>query len=43
VHRPFYTEGRYIYPGLKANKDKITQQLEVALTELAKGAGLEVD
>jgi hypothetical protein len=43
VHRPFYTEGRYIYPGLKANKDKITQQLEVALTELAKSAGLEVD
>lgn len=41
--RKFYTEGRYIYPGLKANKDKITQQLEVALTELAKGAGLEVD
>jgi hypothetical protein len=43
VKRPFYTEGRYIYPGLRANRDKITQQLEVALTELAKGAGLEVD
>jgi len=43
VHRPFYTEGRYIYPGLRLNRDKITEQLETALTELAKSAGLEVD
>jgi hypothetical protein len=41
--RPFYTKGRYVYPGLDANRDKITQQLEVALTDLAKGAGLQVD
>ena len=41
--RPFLTEGRYIYPGLRKNHDTITKQLEVALTELATGAGLEVN
>lgn len=40
--RPFYTEGRYIYPGLKANREKITAELERALTQLATDAGLEV-
>lgn len=42
VKRPFYTNGRYVYPGLAANREQITKQLEVALSELARGAGLEV-
>jgi hypothetical protein len=40
--RAFYTQGRYIYPGLKANRDEITKALEVALSDLARGAGLQV-
>lgn len=40
--RPFYTEGRYVYPGLKKNRDEITQLMSEALTELATTAGLEV-
>lgn len=43
VHRPFYTEGRYVYPGIRQNKDKIQETLETALADLARGAGLEVD
>lgn len=42
VDRPFYTEGRYIYPGLRHNRDQITQVMADALTELARGAGFEV-
>lgn len=42
VERPFYTEGRYIYPGLRQNRDKITQAMSDALTELLTGAGFEV-
>jgi len=42
VRRPFLTEGRYVYPGLRANRDEIQAELERALTELARGAGLEV-
>lgn len=42
VKRPFYTEGRYVYPGLRTNRDKITQVMADALTELARGAGFEV-
>jgi hypothetical protein len=40
--RPFYTEGRYIYPALKANREEITGVLEQAVTDLARGAGLDV-
>jgi hypothetical protein len=40
--RPFYTEGRYIYPGLRANRDEITEKMSTALTALAHDAGLEV-
>lgn len=42
VDRPFYTEGRYIYPSLRKNRDEITKVLETAITDLARGAGLEV-
>lgn len=40
--RPFYTEGRFVYPGLRKNHDKITEVMSVALTDLARSAGLEV-
>lgn len=42
VDRPFYTEGRYIYPGLRQNRDHITQAMSEALTDLMVGAGFEV-
>lgn len=42
VKRPYSREGRYVYPGLKANRDEITQTMASALTELAQEAGLEV-
>jgi hypothetical protein len=42
VKRPFYTEGRYIYPGLRENRAKITDQMSVALSDLARESGLEV-
>jgi hypothetical protein len=40
--RPFIKEGRYIYPGLAANRDEITATMTDALAELARGAGLEM-
>lgn len=42
VKRPFYTDGRYIYVGLRKNRDEITEVMSVALTEVARQAGLEV-
>jgi hypothetical protein len=42
VSRPFYTEGRYIYPSLRKNREEITKVMAEALTDLAKNAGLEV-
>lgn len=42
VHRPFYTEGRYVYPGLRENRDEITQTMATALDELVRSAGFEV-
>lgn len=40
--REFIKTGRYIYPGLDANRDEITEVMVEALTELATNAGLEV-
>jgi len=42
VHRPFYKEGRYIYPALRKNREEITQIMVTALSGLARGAGLDV-
>lgn len=42
VRRPFLTEGRYVYPGLKANRDEITDVMGVALADLARESGIEV-
>lgn len=40
--RPFIKDGRYVYQGLKVKRDEITEVLSRALTDLAKGAGLDV-
>lgn len=42
VRRPFYTEGRYIYPGLRKNRDEITDVMSEALADVVRQAGLEV-
>lgn len=42
VARPFYKEGRYIYPSLSQNRDEIQRVMGRALAELAESAGLEV-
>jgi hypothetical protein len=42
VHRPFFKEGRYIYPSLRKNREEITQVMAKALADLARDAGLEV-
>ncbi len=42
VRRQFRTEGRYVYPGLRDNRDEITEVMSDALTQLARDAGLEV-
>lgn len=43
VIRPFIKEGRYIYPTLRKINPEIQKKLSGALTEVARGAGLEVD
>jgi hypothetical protein len=40
--RPFITEGRYTYKGLRVHHDDITEIMSAGLTELAKSAGLDV-
>ena len=41
--RPFYKEGRYIYPALRKNRDEVTKLMVTAISDLARGAGLAVD
>jgi len=41
--RPFLKEGRFLYAGLAAERDKIHAAVETALLEAAAGAGIEVD
>lgn len=43
VLRPFKAEGRYLYPGLRANRAEIEKLIERRLREVAEDAGLEVD
>lgn len=42
VSRPFFKEGRYIYPSLRKNRDEITKVMVTAISDLATGAGLDV-
>jgi hypothetical protein len=41
--RPFYKEGRYLYPTLKKVRPEIEAKLGDALTAVARNAGLDVD
>jgi hypothetical protein len=43
VVRPFYKEGRYLYPTLRRIRPEIEAALERALTDVARSAGLDVD
>ncbi|KUL22356.1 hypothetical protein [Actinoplanes awajinensis] len=43
VVRPFYREGRYVYVTLAEITPEIQQLLLDGLTEVARGAGLDVD
>jgi hypothetical protein len=43
VHRPFYKEGRYLYPTLGRIRPDIEKALGSALVAVARDAGLEVD
>lgn len=43
VVRPFYTEGRYVYPTLKKYSDTIAEMQYAAMADVARQAGLEVD
>lgn len=40
--RPFIRSGRYVYKGLEVRRDRITEIMSQALTQLARDAGLEV-
>jgi hypothetical protein len=42
VARPFYSDGRYIYPALAANRDELYQTHVDQLVELVRRNGLEV-
>lgn len=43
VVRRFYKEGRYLYPTLRRVSPEIEAALRVALVEVARDAGLDVD
>lgn len=42
VVRPFYTEGRYLYPTLRQIRPLIEQELKRSITAVAEGVGLDV-
>lgn len=41
--RPFYKEGRYIFPTLAEKREDIQKVMQEALADLAKSAGMGVD
>jgi hypothetical protein len=43
VIRPFYKEGRYLYPTLRKINPEIQAALAGALEQVARDAGLDVD
>lgn len=42
VKRPFYKQGRYIYPTYSANQDRVVEVMVEEYTAIARDAGLEV-
>jgi hypothetical protein len=42
VERPFYKEGRYLYPALRERRAEFVQALTGALVDTARSAGLDV-
>lgn len=43
VARPFFTEGRYLYPTLREHRDDFTKIMQGAVLGIARDAGLDVD
>lgn len=43
VVRPFFKEGRYLYPTLRKNRDEIAQMQHDSMADIARQAGLDVD
>lgn len=43
VKRPFMKEGRFLYAGLHAERDKVHAAVSAALIEAARAAGVAVD
>jgi hypothetical protein len=43
VRRAFYGGGRYLYPGLDANRGELLERHTQALVDLVRAAGLEVE
>lgn len=42
VRRPFYSDGRYLYPALAATRDELANRLADQLVDLCRRAGVEV-
>lgn len=42
VRRPFYSDGRYIYPALSANRDEMYRKYVEGIVDLVRRNGLEV-
>jgi hypothetical protein len=42
VHRPFFTEGRYIYPTVRQHHEEIQKVMATGLSDLAQSAGLVI-
>lgn len=43
VRRAFYSDGRYLWPGLVANRDAMTERLAERLMDICREAGVAVD
>lgn len=43
VRRPFFEEGRFIYPSYSENRDEVYRAMENALAVVARQAGLELE
>lgn len=42
VSRRFISDGRYLYPAFRANRDKVRERLTTALADAGRAAGIEV-